>query len=167
MSATYSFLDTQVAIVGPGGSFNIGGAGTGSAEEGITLEMQGDKNTMTIGADGSPMHSLHASQGGKFTVRLLKNSPVNAQLSAMYDTQRVSSALWGQNTITLKNSTLGDSSTGTFCSFKKYPNLSYAKEANVVEWEFDVGVLVTSQGGGGNAANILNSLLNSLPTGSV
>jgi hypothetical protein len=167
MPATYSFLDTQVAITGPGGSFNIGGSGAGNAEEGITIEMAEDKNTMAIGADGTPMHSLHAGQGGRITVRLLKNSPVNAQLSSLYATQSVSSALWGQNVITLKNATLGDSITGTFCAFKKFPNNPYAKEGGVMEWEFDVGQLVSSLGGGGNAANILNSLVSNVPIGAV
>lgn len=167
MANVYSFLDTQVAISGPGGSFPIGGSGTGSAEEGVSVEMLEDKSTMTIGADGTPMHSLHAGQGGRITIRLLKTSPVNSQLSAMYATQTVSSALHGQNTITLKNATLGDSITGVFCAFKKLPNLSYAKEGGVNVWEFDVGQLNMALGGGGNAANILNSLLSTLPTGSV
>lgn len=167
MSNVYSFLDTKVAIVGPGGSFTIGGSGAGNADEGISFEMVEEKNSMVIGADGTPMHSLHASKGGKITVRLLKTSPVNQQLSAMYAVQSASSALHGQNTITLKNSTLGDSITGTFCAFKKLPNLTYGKEGGMNEWEFDVGQLDISLGNGGAAANILNALTNTLPTGSV
>lgn len=166
MSNVYSFLDTQAAIVGPGGTINIG-AGSGSAEDGITAEMIEDKNTMTIGADGAPMHSLHAGQGGKITVRLLKTSPANAQLSAMYAIQTTSSALHGQNTITIKNAPLGDSITGALCGFKKFPTVVYGKDGPMNEWEFDVGSLVMSLGGGGNAANILNALASTLPTGSV
>lgn len=165
--ATYSFLDTQCAIQGPGGSFTIGGPASGSAEEGITVEMAEDKNTMKIGADGTAMHSLHASQGGKIIIRLMKTSPVNAQLSALYAVQTASSALHGQNTITLKNSPLGDAVTGAFCAFKKFPSNTYAKEGGTLEWEFDVGVLVSSLGGGGNSANILNALSSTLPIGSV
>lgn len=167
MSNVYSFLDTLCAINGPGGSFTIGGPGAANAEEGITVEMSEEKNTMIIGADGTPMHNLHASQGGKMSIRLLKTSPVNAQLSAMYAVQTASSALHGQNTITLKNSPLGDAITGTFCAFKRFPTQAYAKEGGMNEWEFDIGVLVMSLGGGGNAANILNSLASTLPTGSV
>ena len=167
MSNTYSFLDTQCAITGPGGSFNLSGSGAANAEEGVTVEMQEDKNTMTIGADGTPMHSLHASQGGRITVRLLKTSPVNAQLSSLYATQTISSALHGQNTITIKNAPLGDAITGTFCAFKKFATQTYAKEGGHNEWEFDVGTLVMSLGGGGNAANILNSLVSTIPIGSV
>ena len=167
MANVYSFLDTQVAINGPGGSFTIGGTGSGSAEEGITVEMNEDKNTMTIGADGTAMHSLHAGQGGKLTIRLLKTSPVNSQLSAMYATQTSSSALHGQNVVSLKNSTLGDSITAAKCAFKRLPTLTYAKEGGINVWEFDVGVVAMSLGGGGSEANIINALISNLPTGSV
>lgn len=166
MSNTYSFTDTQAAIVGPGGNFNIG-TGSGSADEGITVEMAEDKNTLTIGADGVGMNSLHASKAGKITVRLLKTSPVNAQLSAMYATQTASSVLHGQNVITLKNAALGDSITGVGCAFKRFPTLGYGKDGAMNVWEFDVAELNIALGGGGNAANLLNSLLNNLPGGSV
>lgn len=164
---TYSFLDTNVAITGPGGSFTIGGQGAGNSDEGITTSMTEDKNTLTAGADGTPMNSLHAAQLGKITIRLLKTSPVNAQLSALYAVQAASSALWGLNTITLKNAVSGDSITGTQCAFKKFPDQTYAKEAGMVEWEFDVGSLVSSLGGGGNASNILSALASNIPQGSV
>lgn len=167
MANVYSFLDSQCAIVGPGGAFTIGGPGAGNSEEGMTVEMTEEKSTMVVGADGTPMHSLHATQGGRITIRLLKTSPVNAQLSALYAVQTVSSALHGQNTITLKNSPLGDSITGVYCAFRKFPNNTYAKEGGMLEWEFDVGILVSSLGGGGNAANILNQLASTLPIGSV
>ncbi len=39
--------------------------------------MGGPKNTMTIGADGEVMHSLHADKSGTVTVNLLKTSPTN------------------------------------------------------------------------------------------
>lgn len=93
--STYSFLDTQASIVGPGGSFSIG-SGDGIAEEGITIEPAGDKNTMQVGADGTGMHNLHADKSGTITVRLLKTSPKNAMLMAMYNLQQTSAALWGE-----------------------------------------------------------------------
>lgn len=145
--ATYSFLDVHVSILGPGGSFSLG-SGAGAADEGITVSMAEEKNTMTIGADGTPMHSLHASKGGKFTVRLLKTSPINAQLSTMYALQTASSSAHGLNTITITNNISGDSVVGALCAFKKFPDVTYAKEAGSVEWEFDVGVLDLSLGGG-------------------
>src|SRR5690349_2622434 len=97
-SRTYSFLNVQATIAGPGGNFNLGN-GAGASEEGITVEPAGDKSTMTIGADGSGMHSLHADKSGTVMVRLLKTSPQNAKLQAMYDLQTADSRLHGQNVI--------------------------------------------------------------------
>lgn len=134
--ATYSFLNVQATIVGPGGAFNIG-QGAGIAEEGIETEMAGDKDTMTIGADGTGMHSLHADKSGTVTVRLLKTSPTNAKLMAMYDLQTASSLLHGQNVITITDTGSGDSTGCRGVAFKKKPVLRYAKEGQLMEWAFN------------------------------
>jgi hypothetical protein len=68
--ATYSFQDVVAAIAGVGGSINLA-AGAGVAEEGITIESMEDKSVMTIGADGSGMHSLVANEASTVTIRLL------------------------------------------------------------------------------------------------
>jgi hypothetical protein len=133
----YSFLDVQASIIGPGGSFSLG-SDAGAAEEGITTAFVGEKNTMTKGAGGEGMHSLHASNAGKITVRLLKTSPVNAQLSAMYNFQKSSSGNWGQNVIKVSNTVRGDVVDGNQCAFTKHPDLTYATEGGSIEWEFDV-----------------------------
>lgn len=132
----YSFLNCVAAIAGPGAAFNLG-AGAAVAEEGITVEPSEDKNVMTIGADGKGQHSLVASDAGLITVRLLKTSPVNAQLQLAYDLQSASSALWGQNVITVSDPVRGDVSVAQACSFKKKPTLTYAKEGGMMEWTFD------------------------------
>ena len=134
--ATYSFLDIQASLVGVGGSINLG-AGAAIAEEGITIESTGDKNAMTIGADGAGMHSLLADNSGTVTVRLLKTSPVNAQLQTMYNVQTLSAATHGKNVITIRDSARGDAIVCTGVAFKKAPNISYAKEGGTVEWGFD------------------------------
>lgn len=138
MGRAYSFLDVQATIAGPGGAFNLG-SGAGNAKEGITIEMTEDKNTMTIGADGTPMHSLHAGKGGTVTVRLLKTSPVNARLQALYDAQSQSSSLWGQNIISINNTASGDNVGCRSVAFKKSPNNSYAEDGGTNEWVFDAG----------------------------
>ena len=147
--ATYSFLDVTAAIQGAGGSINLA-AGAGSAEEGITIEAMEDKNIMTIGADGAGMHSLVANEASTVTVRLLKTSPINAQLSQMYNTQTASSALHGRNTITVRDSIRGDSITMTEVAFKKRPAINYAKEGGAVEWTFDAIKTTTVLGNGSN-----------------
>lgn len=134
--STYSFLDVQATLVGPTGIVQLG-YGAAVADEGITIEAAGDKNTMIIGADGEGMHSLHADKSGTVTVRLLKTSPTNAKLMAMYDAQTLSSALHGQNLITVTNPVAGDMTTARSCAFKKRPSLAYKKDGDIVEWQFD------------------------------
>ena len=98
----YSFLDVSGTFTGPTGSIELG-SGAANSEEGIVVAMTEAKNTMTVGADGEVMHSLHGGKSGTITVTLLKTSPVNKKLSLMYNAQSQSSALWGNNIIVLRN----------------------------------------------------------------
>ncbi len=145
--ATYSFQDVVAAISGVGGSVNLA-AGAGVAEEGITIESMEDKNVMTVGADGSGMHSLVANESSTVTIRLLKISPVNKQLQEMYNQQTKSSANHGRNTITVRDAVRGDNITLTEAAFKKRPTTNYAKEGGIVEWTFDAVKTTTVLGSG-------------------
>lgn len=138
--ATYSFLDVHAALVGPGGAVNLG-KGAANSEEGITIEATEDVDTMTIGADGTPMHSLHADRSGSVTVRLLKTSPVNQQLAQMYAFQTADSASHGQNTISIANNRTNDVISCQQVAFRKAPSLTYAKEGGTVEWQFNAGII--------------------------
>lgn len=133
---TYAFQDVTATLAGPTGVVDLG-YGAAVAEEGISIDMAGDKNTMMIGADGEGMHSLHADKSGTVTVRLLKTSPTNAKLQAMYDAQSLSAALWGQNVIVIRQTASGDTTTARSCAFKKKPALNYKKDGDTVEWVFD------------------------------
>lgn len=133
---TYSFQDTQATLAGPTGVIDLG-YGASVSDEGISVDPSGDKSTMTIGADGEGMHSLHADKSGTVTVRLLKTSPQNAKLMAMFDAQTLSSALHGQNLITVRNSVSGDITTARSCAFKKRPKIEYKKDGDIIEWVFD------------------------------
>lgn len=132
----YSFLNVNAFLVGPGLAANVA-AGAAAAEEGVTIEAAEDKNVMTIGADGKGQHSLVASDAAKVTIRLLKTSPVNALLMAAYDLQSASSALWGQNILTIVDTGRGDTTVLQAGAFQKKPTLTYAKEAGMNEWVFD------------------------------
>lgn len=134
--ATYAFQAVQCQISGPGLLASLGN-GAAAADEGITFTMDEDKNTKTIGADGAGMNSLHAGKAGTVTVRLLKTSPQNAVLMDSYNMQTGSPALHGQNTVTLNDTFRGDVITAREVAFKKAPDLTYAKDGNVVEWAFD------------------------------
>lgn len=136
--STYSFLDVSASIVGPGGAFDLG-YGSANAEEGITVAMVEAKNTMTIGADGEVMQSLHAGKGGTITVTLLKTSPTNAKLSAMYAAQSLSSATWGNNVIVVRNSASNDLCSARSVAFQKLPDWQNAKDGGTVAWVFDAG----------------------------
>ena len=99
----YSFLDVSATIQGPNGSFPLG-VGAAAAEEGITIDYSIDSETMNIGADGTPMHSLHASKGGMISVKLQKTSPTNSNLMTMWKADRANGSQdWGQNTLTITN----------------------------------------------------------------
>jgi hypothetical protein len=143
--STYSFLNTNVALVGPGGSINLG-AGASVAEEGITLEPNEDINTMTVGADGAVMHSLGANKSRTITVRLLKTSPVNQKLSTLYAVQTAAAQTHGANTMTLTNSATQDTVICQQVAFKRGVPLTYAKDAGINEWQFDAGIVDTILG---------------------
>jgi len=143
--AAYAFNDVVATISGPTGSANLA-FGAGAADEGIEFEMTGDKNTMQTGADGSVQHSLHAEKSGRVMLRYLKTSPVNAILHQMYDLQTQSASLHGQNMIVCQQKAAGDVSTARQVAFKRKPRLVYAKEAGLIEWELDAGMIDTVLG---------------------
>lgn len=138
MGNAYSFIDVSASLTGPTGSIDLG-YGSANSEEGITVTMTEAKNTMTVGADGEVMHSLHAGKSGTITVTLLKTSPVNKKLSLMYNAQSQSSATWGNNVIVVRNKVSGDITTARSCAFQKQPDHANAKVGNTVSWAFDCG----------------------------
>lgn len=133
--STYSFVNVQATFTGPDATYSIG-SGAGVTDEGINIEMLDDKDKMDIGADGQVMHSLRASNACRVTLRLLKTSPVNAQLSASYNTQKAAAALWGQNIIKVSDTYRGDVITVTDAAFARQPNVAYTKDAAMMEWQF-------------------------------
>ncbi|WP_158780599.1 DUF3277 family protein [Pantoea sp. BAV 3049] len=134
----YSFMDVSASLSGPTGSIDLG-YGSANSEEGIVVAMSEAKNTMTTGADGEVMHSLHAGKSGIITVNLLKTSPTNKKLSLMYNAQSQSSATWGNNVIVVRNKASGDMSTARSVAFQKLPDHANAKVGNTVAWVFDCG----------------------------
>lgn len=136
--AAYSFMDVSASMSGPTGIIDLG-YGAQNAEEGITVSMAEAKNTMTIGADGEVMHSLHAGKPGTVTITLLKTSPVNKKLSLAYNAQSQSSALWGNNVFVIRNSASGDLVTIRSAAFQKQPDFANAKVGTTVAWVFDGG----------------------------
>ena len=146
---TYSFLDTLATLQdGATGQFFALASGAGVAEEGITVEQVADVDDMVIGIDGVPVHSLVANKGAHVTVRLLKTSPINALLQNLLQQNRNTAATWGQMTIRVSNGPLGDNITNQACAFAKVPNITYAKDAGMNEWRFNVGICDVLLGAG-------------------
>jgi hypothetical protein len=136
MSETYSFQDFNVNFSGPPAySFELG-YGAQVADEGITIERTGDKNTQTAGADGEVMNSLHAANMGICHVRLLKTSSTNALLQGAYNAQKLQANLWGQNVIRLSNTRTGEVQTMTGVAFAKEPTTNYRTVGDILEWTF-------------------------------
>ena len=138
MSGAYSFMDISASLTGPTGVIDLG-YGSANSDEGIVVTMTEAKNTMTVGADGEVMHSLHAGKSGTITINLLKTSPVNKKLSLMYNAQTLSSALWGNNVIVMRNKASGDIVTARACAFQTQPDWNNPKVAGTVAWVVDAG----------------------------
>lgn len=136
MSNVYSFLDVSATLVGPGGVISLGN-GSGTSEEGITVTPAGEIGAMQVGADGYGQHTLHADKSGKVSVHLLKTSPVNKLLSALYAFQTATGAAYGQNTIVINDSSRGDVISCQQCGFAKAPDVNYGKDAGIMVWEFN------------------------------
>lgn len=144
--AAYSFLSVMGAISGPGGAFSLA-SGAGVAGEGITIDNVEEKDLATVGAGGALMHTLRASDLAKVTIRLLKTSPTNAKLSAMYNLQKGNVALWGQNVITISDVVRGDVEAVSQAAFVKPTANTYDKDGKMQEWEF-LGLRNSLLGGG-------------------
>lgn len=142
---SYAFNDVVATLAGPTGSANLA-YGAAPTDEGISFEQAGDKNSMSVGADGSVMHSLHADKSGRVIIRLQKTSPINAVLQQMYDIQTTTAALHGQNTILCQQKAAGDVTTARQCAFKRKPTVSYQKDGGMMEWELDAGMIDTVLG---------------------
>jgi hypothetical protein len=141
----YSFTDVHATIVGPGGTAILGND-AGPAEEGISIEATEENDTMMIGGDGSVAHSQHASKAGKITVRLLKNSPMNAVLRQMYNFQKRSSVFHGKNTLVITNLANAQIYSCTGVAFARMPPDAFAKTANVIDWEFNASRIEPDSG---------------------
>ena len=131
---TFSFQDVLASISGPGGSFSLG-AGSGNAEEGITIETN-ERTTQTVGADGRVVTTLIADRTGTIKVSLMKTSPVNQLLSNLFNFQMQDSTLVAQNTIVITNIASGDTVTCSGVSFVKHPAIKFGKDPGNNEFEF-------------------------------
>jgi hypothetical protein len=158
LSGTYSFLDVQCTLLA--NSMGITLSENGIAEEGLVYRMAGPKNTRTMGADGSGMMGLHASNAGDVTVNLLKASPVNAQLNALYRFQQSSGAFWGNIQITINSPVFGDNIVCNIGAFSKHADVVYDVPGRFLVWEFQFISIIPLLGNGYNPSplNFTNAI---------
>lgn len=143
--ATYSFQDVSATIAGVGGVVDFG-FNNAVASDGITIQLNGDRDVLTTGADGAYMHSLRCERSGVVTVRLMNTSPQNAALQAMFDAQSQNPTAWGTNLITIRNKGNDETTVCSGCAFKKQPDRAYAEAGADVEWVFNCGRIATVTG---------------------
>lgn len=146
---TYSFADVFATLIGPGAPAIVIGSSSGNSDEGITIEMEEDKDVMTGGADGSAMHTLRAGKRAKVTIRQLLTSPTNGFLSAAYNFQQTLSTLWGQNVLSIFEIGGGSLHVGSQVAFAKFAGTTYSKDGTMREWVFNVGFMDQQLGQGG------------------
>lgn len=133
--ASYALNKVVATITGPGGSFSLG-SGSALGDEGIETETN-ERSVKQMGSDGIGQFSYIADKSGTVTVTLLKTSPVNAQLMAMFNAQTVDASLWGANTITIVDTASGTTVSARSCAFNKVPPQKFGKEAGTNQWIFD------------------------------
>lgn len=142
----YSFADVYGVIAGPAGSIPFGN-GFGHAEEGISFDQAEDANRKTVGADGVAMNTLILDISGTATIHTLKTSPLNAALTQMFNSDKLSSLTWAKNIISVTNPVSGDQYTCNGVAFKRRARNSFGKEANNLDWEFDCSQIFVTLGG--------------------
>ena len=143
-NGVYSFQDVACTVAGPG----IKQSASGLAEEGYSIELEGDKDVLVMGAGGAGMHSLVAAQNGTITLRLLKTGILNQAFCNSYNFQTGSAANHGQNTIVIDDPVRGDTITAYGAGFRKFPNISYARTAGTQDWVFNCTRIEFSLGPG-------------------
>ena len=110
MGHSYSFLDVQASIYGPGGNVSLAGDEAGVEQGGITVTPAGERSKMTVAA-----------------------------LQIMYNLQTTTGAQHGMNTIVIRDVARGDVITCQNCAFAKQPAITYGTDAGAVEWTFNAG----------------------------
>lgn len=150
---TYSFLDVQATLIGPGGSFDLKSAGL--ADEGIRITAANPKNVRTMGASGNGMHTLVASDAADAEMSFLKTAPANGVLSYLFNFQKQSSSYWGQNQLTIQNPATGDSITLLGGAFSKTADNAYQTQGNILVWKFEFLSRSDILGNGGNPRNLI------------
>jgi hypothetical protein len=98
----------------------------------MTIEMEEDAFVTTVGADGFTVRSRNNNKTGRVTFRVLNSSPLNDQLSAIYNLD----ALTGAGAGVFHFSELGGTSTAVSPSawIQRAPTMERGREEGETEW---------------------------------
>ncbi len=150
-AGAYSFADCNCSIKGPG---NLNASTTGEAEEGYSIEFEGDKDTMVAGAGGAVMHSLRVAQPGRLMLRLWKTSAFNKIMADAYNYQTASAATHGRMVIIIDDFVRGDRIECFAAAFVRHPNINFGIQGGTQEWTFNCGYISPRLGAGVDQALI-------------
>lgn len=133
----YAFMTFNLTLLSKDGQAVELGYGSGVDKGGVKFTLrEEDQGIIETGSDGFILNSLTSSRLGSFKVQLQKNSRQNSVLMNMFNLQKGSPSLWGQNTIQGADSLRGDVITGDTISFTRPPEPVYAEKAEMMEWTF-------------------------------
>lgn len=139
---TGSYDPSQVVVVV--GPVIVNGFSDGDA---IMAERYEDNTSMKVGIDGQVGRARNANKTGFFTFKLLPTSSVNAQLSALFALDNLSSDAGVVLPIAIYDGSGADLAVATQAWLKKMPSLTKGKEVGENEWVFDAADMKIFLGG--------------------
>lgn len=130
---SYGFEDVTVSLQHNGvGAASSTGAGLGS----IGISMTTDRTTHDVAADGTVMVSKIAGKNGNIALEIQQISELHKWLIKWNNyIESASTSEWAGMTITIKSSTLGDSTTCIGVSPQKLPDRPYQAQGQKVTWQ--------------------------------
>lgn len=134
MYSTYSFGDVTASLNFAGVlPISITGQGAGS----IDISMAGEKTAHDLAADGSVMVSKVLGNNGNIAISIQQSSAAHKLLLLWYNyVLAASSAEWANNSITVRNHVLGETTIATGVSPQKLPDKPYKAQGQQVVWNF-------------------------------
>lgn len=129
---TYSFSDV-VATLNFAGiiPLTVTGEGVGS----IDISMAGEKTAHDVAADGSVMVSKLLGDNGSIAISVQQTSSIHKNLLLWYNYIKAApSNEWANNSLTIRNNVIGETTVATGVSPQKLPDKPYQAQGQKVTW---------------------------------
>lgn len=130
MADTFTFNPTQIHM-DVCGIVIQGGVAKGTF---LSYEPEADGFVDDVGSDGTVVRVATNDKRGTFTFTVLQQSPVNAQLSALYalDTNTLNGA--GVGALLVQDKITGSQYFSESAWIQKFPSVEYGNEVKTVQW---------------------------------